>query len=169
MTDETVTTDIEEIDVVVPEPKKTVKHVPLSRLHEEQTARHKLNSEMSDLKAKMAEMDAKYTAAAAENDAKSRDRVKRAEIKAEAMKAGISDLDMLKLLDLSKVEMNDDGDVVNAAAVIEEFKAAKPYAFAVKNTSSTASAPKSTTKTETKQYADMTDAEKAAWKRENLR
>jgi hypothetical protein len=57
------------------------------------------------------------------------DRIIRAELKAEAAKAGLVDADALKLADLSQVSVNDQGDVVGAADLMKALKLAKPYLF----------------------------------------
>lgn len=57
------------------------------------------------------------------------DRVIRAELKAEAIRAGMVDLDGLKLADLSTVTLSDDGNVVGASEMLAKLKEAKPYLF----------------------------------------
>ena len=56
-------------------------------------------------------------------------RLIRAELKAYAIRAGIVDLDALRLADLSGVKLNDDGEVEGAEALIVAMKEAKPYLF----------------------------------------
>lgn len=56
-------------------------------------------------------------------------RVIRSELKAHALKAGIIDLDGLRLADTSKLALNEDGDVVGAEALIEALRQHKPYLF----------------------------------------
>jgi len=73
------------------------------------------------------------------------DRVLRAELKAVAVKAGIVDMDALKLLDLSKVKLNEDGTIEGADALFEEAKKSKPYLFGEPSTSSTQKTPKPVT------------------------
>ena len=72
-------------------------------------------------------------------------RIIRAELKAEALKAGMVDLDGLKLADLSKVKLNDAGEVEGADALMTELKKSKPYLFGTPGTTSntTTNAPKS--------------------------
>lgn len=91
------------------------------------------------------------------------DRIIRAELKAAALKAGMVDLDGLKLADLSKVKLNDQGEVEGADALMEEMKKAKPYLFGTANTSNTQQTP-AKGKTETKKVTEMTPAEYAAAK-----
>lgn len=72
------------------------------------------------------EADAKVSAAAQAADA----RVIRAELKAAAIKAGMVDVDGLKLADLSTVKLNaDTGEVEGAEALMEALKKSKPYLF----------------------------------------
>ncbi len=56
-------------------------------------------------------------------------RVIRAELKAHALKAGIIDLDGLRLADTSKLTLSDDGDVVGAESLIDTLRQEKPYLF----------------------------------------
>lgn len=90
----------------------------------------------------------------------SNERIKRAELKAIAIKAGIVDLDGLKLADLSKVKLNDAGEVEGADALIDDLKKSKPYLFGTTTTSSTQEKPKPDTKP--KRVSEMTDAEREA-------
>lgn len=72
------------------------------------------------------EADAKITAA----DAAANQRIIRAELKAAALKAGMVDVDGLKLADLSTVKLNaDTGEVEGAEALMEALKKSKPYLF----------------------------------------
>jgi hypothetical protein len=82
-----------------------------------------------------AEAEARVTAA--------REQVVRAELRAAAVRAGMIDLDGLKLADLSGVALNDDGEVEGAEAVLAQLKDAKPYLFtpAGQGTSSTQTPP----------------------------
>ena len=78
------------------------------------------------------EADAKVAAATTAADA----RILRAELKAEALKAGMVDLDGLKLADMSKVKLNEAGEVEGAEALMTELKKSKPYLFGVVSSSS---------------------------------
>ncbi len=77
----------------------------------------------------------------AEKEAKSR--LIRAELKVEAVRAGMIDLDGLKLLDLEGVKFTEDGDLENAAQLMVQFRRAKPWLFGGPSSSSQASAPPS--------------------------
>ena len=68
-------------------------------------------------------------------------RIVRSELKAYAVKAGIVDLDGLKLVDLSSVKLDENGEVVGAEALIESLKTAKPYLFGTPGSSSTRTPP----------------------------
>ena len=57
------------------------------------------------------------------------ERIIRAELKASAIKAGMVDLDGLKLADLSVVKLNDAGEVEGADALMESLKKSKSYLF----------------------------------------
>jgi hypothetical protein len=69
------------------------------------------------------------------------ERIVRAELKAHAIRAGIVDLDGLKLLDLSGVKLSPNGEVEGTEALIASLKAAKPYLFGAASSSSTAKPP----------------------------
>ena len=69
-------------------------------------------------------------------------RVIRAELKAEALKAGMIDLDGLQLADLSAVKLNDKGEVEGGAAAIKALKKAKPYLFGATSTSTPGNPPR---------------------------
>jgi hypothetical protein len=56
-------------------------------------------------------------------------RLIRAELKAEAVRAGMIDLDGLKLLDLSGVSLNQNGELPEAAAILGKLKRIKPWLF----------------------------------------
>ncbi|HTQ71560.1 MAG TPA: hypothetical protein VMH92_08720 [Acidocella sp.] len=75
--------------------------------------------------------------------AQARARIVRAELKAEAVKAGMIDLDGLKLIDEAGLRVNEDGEVEDAPAVLAKLKRAKPWLFGGGASSSAAvSAPK---------------------------
>lgn len=89
-------------------------------------------------------------------------RVIRAELKAEALKAGMVDLDGLKLADLSKIKINDVGEVEGATELMEELKKAKPYLFGTTQNSSTPGTPPNPKPPTAKKATDMTAEEYAA-------
>lgn len=89
-------------------------------------------------------------------------RVIRAELKAEALKAGMVDLDGLKLADLSKIKINDAGEVEGASELMEELKKAKPYLFGTTQNSSTPGTPPNPKPPAAKKATEMTDEEYAA-------
>ncbi len=77
----------------------------------------------------------------AETEQQARNRVIRAELKVEAVRAGIVDLDGLKLLDLTNVEVNSEGELANAGELIAQLRRAKPWLFGATSSSSPASPP----------------------------
>ncbi len=90
------------------------------------------------LQARLAELQDRIEAANAE----ARARVVRAELKAAAARAGMVDLDGLKLVDLSAVSLDDKGEVVEAEALMTRLKREKPWLFGLHGSSSSrASAP----------------------------
>ena len=68
-------------------------------------------------------------------------RLIRAELKAAAIKAGIVDLDGLKLVDTSKLTVNADGDVEGIDALMADVVKTKPYLFKTQGSSSTSTPP----------------------------
>lgn len=76
------------------------------------------------------EADAKIAEANKSAKEAANDRVIRAELRTAALKAGMVDLDGLKLADLSKVKLNEEtGEVEGADDLMKELKEAKPYLF----------------------------------------
>jgi hypothetical protein len=93
----------------------------------------------------------------------SNDRIVRAELKAQAIAAGIKDIDDLKLADLSTIKIDENGDVQGAAELIKALKENKPYLFKeVTNTSTNPSLPQPGA-TQGKKAADMAPDE---WKKD---
>jgi hypothetical protein len=80
------------------------------------------------------------------------------ELKAEAVRAGMVDLDGLKLLDTSAVAVGDRGEVTGAAAVMERFRRAKPWLFGSASSTTTAVPPPSQPP-QAKKAKDMTPEE----------
>jgi hypothetical protein len=92
----------------------------------------------------VAELRARATALEhklAETEQQARDRIIRAELKVEAVRAGIVDLDGLKLLDLKDMELTQEGEVANAAHLVAQLRRAKPWLFGGASSSSPASPP----------------------------
>ncbi len=109
----------------------------------------------ADAKAEKAAKDAedalkvereKLTAEKAEIETSSQKRIIQAELRAEAIKAGMVDLDGLKLADLSAVKIDEKGEVVGAEALMAALKESKPYLFGkpVVGTSNPQTPPKPT-------------------------
>jgi hypothetical protein len=68
-------------------------------------------------------------AALAAAQAQAREKLIRAELKAEALRAGMIDLDGLKLLDLTQIAVDENGDVVESSAIFARLKRTKPWLF----------------------------------------
>jgi hypothetical protein len=135
---------------------------------------HELREENKSSRLKVQEAEAAARAATeaatnakAEAEAKSTEshkaadqRVIRAELKLVAKDAGMLDLDDLKLLDLSGMKIDENGEVIGAAELIKKFKEAKPHKFdEVKSTSSTEKTPKKEDVKE-KRVSEMTPEER---------
>lgn len=85
-------------------------------------------------------------------------RVIRAELKAAAVEAGMVDLDVLKLVDLSKVKLNEAGEVEGAKELMDGLKKSKPHFFGPPSTSSSHKAPPKDDQ-KAKKATDMTPEE----------
>jgi hypothetical protein len=88
-------------------------------------------------------------------------RVLRSELKVEAVRAGMIDLDGLRLIDLPTLKLNESGEVEGAAKVMHELKKSKPWLFggsAGASSSSTSAAPH-VLPSRQKLATEMTDAE----------
>ena len=82
----------------------------------------------------------------------------RAELKIEAIRAGMVDLDGLKLIDPSEIKLSADGAVEGASALMTRLKKAKPWLFSAASLSSTATPPPARAPRQ-KLATEMTDAE----------
>ena len=82
----------------------------------------------------------------------------RAELKAEAIRAGMIDLDGLKLVDSTEVTLSADGEVDGATTLMTQLKKAKPWMFSATSLSSTAIPPPAHAPRQ-KLATEMTDAE----------
>ena len=151
-------------DDLVPEAWKD--HVRDLR-RENQTLRAAGKSNTDDVEKRIQDLSKKYSD---EADLKvtaahtaANERLLRSELKAEAIKAGMVDLDGLKLADLSKVKLNDSGEVEGADALMTDLKKAKPYLFgAVGTTSNPAGSMPKAGEQKQKLAPDMTKEEYAA-------
>ena len=68
-------------------------------------------------------------------------RLIRAELKAEALRAGMVDLDGIKLVEMEALALNEKGEIAGAAQLMVQLKRAKPWLFGGVSTSSGARAP----------------------------
>jgi hypothetical protein len=87
-----------------------------------------------------------------------------AELKAQAISQGLSDIDCIAMMDTSSIVVSDDGEVKGVAEVIANFKAAKPYLFgADKKSSSSSNASVPTTTTTRPSFDDAMKMNKEEW------
>jgi len=119
--------------------------------------------------------DVDYVARSAEREdllakleAETRTRIVHAELKAEALRAGMVDLDGLKLLDLEKVELDAGGSIKAAGQLMRDLRRAKPWLFGGESSSSAAAAP-ATQPTKAKFATEMAEPEWRAAREELLR
>jgi outer membrane murein-binding lipoprotein Lpp len=152
-------------------PKESFSREYVSELREENKSwRLKISerdTELSTLKAKVAELETGGKEALTKAEQAANDRVLRAELKAVAAKHGAVDVaDALKVLDISGVKLDENGNLTGADELFEAAKKAKPYLFGTTNTSSTEKPPKpGDTKPVDVRTADAKDyeAQKAAY------
>lgn len=95
------------------------------------------------------------------------DRMRRAELKIEAVRAGMIDLDGLKLIDPGAVPAAD-GAAADAAVLMEQLKRDKPWLFAGASSSSTAPAPRAE-RPRARHASELNDAEWRSARAELLR
>ena len=95
-------------------------------------------------------------------------RLIRAELKAEAVRAGMVDLDGLKLLDLSAARLNERGEVEGATTMMTELRREKPWLFGSPSSSSSATPPPAQAPHQ-KNASEMTDTEYRAARAELLK
>ena len=87
-------------------------------------------------------------------------RLVRAELKAEAVRAGMIDLDGLRLIDMPALKLNERGEVEGAASVMQELRKSKPWLFGgTAQSSSSQSSPPPALPPKQKLATEMTDAE----------
>ncbi len=108
----------------------------MSEVQTEQSSRDPAG-EIAELKARADALEQKLLAAGAEAEK----RIVHAELKSEAVRAGMVDLDGLKLVDLSQMKLNEAGGVDGGAALMARLRRDKPWLFAGANSSSSAAAP----------------------------
>lgn len=111
-------------------------------------AEKKAQEALDKAAAKEADADAKAAKATTDADTKAKEtnaaaeqRIIRAELKAEAIKAGMVDIDGLKLADLSSVKIDEHGQVVGAEDLMKGLKESKPYLFKEATSTSSTSTP----------------------------
>ena len=111
----------------------------------------------AEIEAQSAEKLKAAEAKAVEATTKAQQKAVNADLKVAAKDAGAVDpSDVLALLDRSKLKLNDDGDVTNAAELMADLKKTKPHLFGSASTSSTAKTPPAA---QAKSVKDMTDEE----------
>lgn len=95
------------------------------------------NPPAEDAEARLAALQVRLT----ELEAQTRERLIRAEMKAHAIRAGMVDLDGLKLANTSGLNVDEAGEVQGAEAAMASLRKAKPWLFGGTSTSSAAKPP----------------------------
>ena len=69
-------------------------------------------------------------------------RLLQAELRTEAVRAGMVDLDGVKLIEASTLRISEAGELIDGAGVMAALRASKPWLFGRGNSSSAAQAPR---------------------------
>ena len=141
---------------------------------EQETSRKHAEAEAKTAKealdAAKAESEIKITEALHNAKTAADARVVNAELKALAIKAGMIDLDGLKLADVTGIKLGADGNVEGGEEMLAKLKEAKPYLFgAGKGGTSATTAPPKPDDGKPKPVKDMTPAEYQAVKSAAIR
>jgi hypothetical protein len=89
---------------------------------------------------RIVELETKIT----EIEACATQRIVQSELRSHALRAGMIDLDALKLIDAVPLTLTDKGEVAGIVQLMADLKRAKPYLFQSSTTSSLSQAPPST-------------------------
>jgi hypothetical protein len=89
---------------------------------------------------------------------RSEQRIVLAELRVEAMRAGIIDMDGLKFIDTTQIRLESPEDICNATELVTQLKQTKPWLFSAPSSSSVARVPPSKPARQ-KLAIDMTDDE----------
>lgn len=141
--------EIETVDNPTPNPEPDTKRKTYEQLEadyesvikDQVKARAKINEYKSTISAlepqarKVTELEEKVTQTSTAYQVK----LAQAEFKGRLRAEGITDPDILKLIDLSTAKVGDDGEVANADEIWDKFKASKAYLFQGKEPVNTSS------------------------------
>lgn len=122
------------------------------------------DDQLSDLRARAEALERQLTDVQQLAEA----RLIKAELKAEALRAGMVDLDGLKLIDTTQVKLTADGEVEGAYDLMLQVKKAKPWLFGGASSSS-ASTPPPARPPRQRLATEMTDTEYRAAREALLR
>jgi hypothetical protein len=110
-------------DKEVVELKKDIKH-------REQLKEAIKENEILKIAAEKEKKELLDKAASSDQAAKAmRDKYALAELKAQAVAAGLADIDCIKMMDTTSLEVGEDGNVKGVSEIITAFKTAKPHLF----------------------------------------
>lgn len=115
---------------------------------------HPRDPEIIDYAARNAELEQRI----AQLETDGRRRLIHAELKSEALRAGMIDLDGLKLVDLTQVELDPNGLVKGATTLMRDLRRSKPWLFGGDNSSAPATPP-SAQPAKARSATEMTEGE----------
>jgi hypothetical protein len=124
---------------------------------DELTQNHTTDDPLDSLRARTDSLEVSFNELRRQSD----ERLIRAEVKATAIRSGIIDLDCLQFLDLSTIQLNDKGEVMDAAPAVAKLKKDKPWLFTTSSSSSFNVAPSAQVSRQ-KHAMEMTDSEYSA-------
>lgn len=114
----------------------------------------KLTGSLAGLKARAESLERQLTEIQHQTEA----RLIRAELKSEALRAGMIDIDGLKLIDQQSLKLNAEGEVEGAGQLMDALRKSKPWLFGA-SSSSSASAVPAVQPPRPKLATEMTEAE----------
>jgi hypothetical protein len=98
-------------------------------LEKTETLKSKSEEEKKDLNEKLDQFQ--------KNNAAMQQRVIDAELKAQAVAAGLKDVDFLKMIDISALKISEDGKIEGIDKAVNDLKSAKPFLFSDNKKTST--------------------------------
>lgn len=122
----------------------------------EEAKGHRLRA--ADMEERLKTMESQAAERLAASEQRAQARIVQVELRAAALRAGIVDVEALRLADISGLSLGEDGEVAGVDALLLQMKQAKPYLFAAINSSTPGSAP-TPRSSEGRKATEMSEAE----------